>query len=361
MRRALTILLAVTAIACTKTEVAYDNSQIGEIAFMPVSGNITKAAVTNGIFPKTNHIGLFAYYTPTVKADADGADVADYDVFDKTFFSDTEFYCPDDTKTIWAGLAPQYWPVTGSMVFAGYSLEPAGKANNVSFDRNGTAGYTLATDCLTISNYVQSNNTNSTYDLLYFGRTDKSYGRNTISVPVVFQHALAWIEIQVKGDTGSLVDGRKWTITNVEFRKVNTKGTFKYTGTAGTAGTAEWSSQTNEQNVVVFNTDNTINPARLPQVLTDSFEVIENVDNGTLVIPQDAQKLYVTVEYQSPANDHIVEVVEVDVPAVTPTWEAGKKYTYQLTFSPQEILVAPTVQTWPTTGQSGYVTTTPSI
>ena len=343
MKRALTILLAVAAVACTKTEVAYDNTQIGEIAFMPISGNITKAAVTDGIFTKTNHIGLFAYYTPDVPAGADGATVSDYTKFTKTFFNDTEFYCPDNTKSIWAGLTPQYWPVTGSMVFAGYSLEPAGKANNVSFDRNGTAGYTLATDCLTISNYVQSNITNSTYDLLYFGRTDKSYGKNTISVPVVFNHALAWIEIQVKGDTGSLVDGRKWTITNVEFRKVNTKGTFTYTGTAGIA---VWSAQAEPKNVVVFNMDKAVIPGRLPKVLTDSFETIENVTNGTLVIPQTAQKLYVTVEYQSPANDHIVEVVEVDIPTSTPAWEAGKKYTYQLTFSPQEILVAPSVGSW---------------
>lgn len=356
MKKALTILLALSAIACTKSEVTYDDSNIGEISFMPVSGNITKAAITDGLFRKDNHIGLFAYYTPSVSADADGANLAtaDYDKFTKTFFNDTEFYCPDNTKSIWAGLTPQYWPVTGSMVFAGYSLEPAGKANNVSFDRNGTAGYTLATDCLTISNYVQSNNTNSTYDLLYFGRTDKSYGRNTISVPVVFQHALAWIEIQVKGDTGSLVNGREWAITNVEFRGVMTKGTFTYTGTEDTA---DWSAQAESKDVVVFN----IIPDRQPQVLTNSFKTIENVTNGTLVIPQTAQKLYVTVEYQSPANDHIVEVVEVDIPASTAAWEAGKKYTYQLTFSPQEILVAPTVQTWPTTGQSGYVTTTPSI
>jgi hypothetical protein len=325
MKKALTILLALSAIACTKSEVAYNDSNIGEISFMPVSGNITKAAITDGLFRKDNHIGLFAYYTPNVSADADGTDlaIADYDKFTKTFFYDTEFYCKDNTKNVWAGLASQYWPVTGSVVFAGYSLEPNGKANNVAFDRNGTAEYTLGTDCLTISNYQQSNLTDKTYDLLYFGRTDKSYGRNTTIVPLVFHHALAWIEIQIKGDTGSLVSGREWAISKVEFEEINTKGTFKYTGTAGTA---EWSAQTNEQKVVVFNTDNSINPARLPQVLTDSFEVIENVENGTLLIPQDAQKLYVTVEYQSAADDHIVEIVEVDIPAVTPIWEAGKKY-----------------------------------
>jgi hypothetical protein len=74
---------------------------------------------------------------------------------------------------------------------------------------------------------------------------------------------------------------------------------------------------------------------------------IENVQAGTLIIPQAAKKLYVTIQYASPAGAQIKEVVEIDIPQYTATWEAGKKYTYQLTFSPQEILVAPKVDTWP--------------
>jgi hypothetical protein len=85
---------------------------------------------------------------------------------------------------------------------------------------------------------------------------------------------------------------------------------------------------------------------------------IEDVQAGTLIIPQAAKKLYVTIEYASPAGAPIKEVIEIDIPTYTPAWEAGKKYTYQLTFSPQEILVAPSVDTWPGTGQEGNVNTT---
>lgn len=358
MKRALTILFALAAVACSKTDVTFDDTQSNEIALMPASGNITKAAITDGVFPTNNHIALYAYHSTQVNAASNGQTLTytDYAKFDKQYFNGQEFYCKDNQQAIWSGLPAQYWPATGSMVFAGYSLEPTvGKTNNEAFVRNGTATYTLSTDMFTLTDYTQSNVTSNTYDLLYFGRTDKSYSKNSTSVPVVFKHALSWIEIKVKGNAGSLVDGRVWAITNVEFREVQTKGNFTYNGLA--AGTAEapkayWNSWSEAKNIVVFNEDTTTdpktsNPIRPRQSLTNSATIIENVSHGTLVIPQTAKKLYVTVKYQSPANVAITEVIEVNIPSVTSAWESGKKYIYELTFSPQEILIAPTVEVWP--------------
>ena len=148
---------------------------------------------------------------------------------------------------------------------------------------------------------------------------------------------------------------RTWRVTNLEFRGVECKGDFRYRGTTETGpGTADfstvmWRTFGPTKNIIVYSGN---------QPLTDSFEVIERVSAGTLVIPQAADKLYATIEYASPAGDPIKEVVEIDIPTQTPTWEPGKKYTYQLTFSPQEILVAPSVDTWPGTGEEGNVNTT---
>lgn len=353
MKRALIILFALAAVACSKTDVTFDDTQSTPIALVPASGNITKAAITDGVFPTNNHIALYAYHSTQVNAAADGQTLtyADYTKFDKQYFNGQEFYCKNNSQAIWSGLPAQYWPATGSMVFAGYSLEPTeGKANDESFVRNGTASYTLSTDIFTLTGYTQSNVTSDTYDLLYFGRTDKSYSKNSTSVPVVFKHALAWIEIKVKGNTGSLVDGRVWAVTNVEFTGVETEGDFTYNGLA--AGTADdpkayWNNCSDAKNVVVFNEDLDIDPERPRQPLTSTATIIENVSHGTLVIPQTAKMLYVTVKYQSPANVEITEVVEVDIPSVTTAWESGKKYIYELTFSPKEILIAPTVEVWP--------------
>jgi hypothetical protein len=343
MKRSLSIILAAAAIlACTKTEVNYDMAQQSEIALTPVSGVMTKAAVKDGKFPVRNHIGLYAYYTPEVEAGI----VADYSKFATQFFNNTEFHCEVNAET-WDGFeSDYYWPATGSLVFAGYSLNDPEKVNLPS-KQNGTPSYDLATDELKITGYAQSNITSSTYDLLYFGRTAESYSKNATSVPVQFHHALSWIEIQVKGSTGSLMGGnRTWRVTKVMFDEVDTKGDFTYTGTSSQK--VKWDSNS-PKDIVIYSGD---------QPLTDSYKVIENVDAGTLVIPQAADKLYATIEYASPAGDPIKEVVEIDITAQTPTWEPGKKYTYQLTFSPQEILVAPSVDTWPGTGEVGNVNTT---
>ncbi len=340
MKRALTIILAAAALmACTKTEQTFDGAQQSEIALTPVSGSMTKAAITDGVFPKNDHIGLYAFYTPTVEAGT----VADYTRFTTKFFNDTRFHC-EAGATTWDGLdTDYYWPATGSLVFAGYSVYVPDDQNALA--KNGTASYDLATDQLNINGFVQSYDTRSTYDLLYFGRTKQSYSKNATSVPVQFSHALSWIEIQVKGNTGSLMgDDRTWRVTKVEFRGVDCKGDFRYRGTPETGSGTEnfesvmWRTNGPTKNIVVYSGN---------QALTDSYKVIENVEAGTLVIPQAADKLYVTIEYASPAGDPIKEVVEVNIPASTPVWKPGKKYTYQLTFSPQEILVAPQVDSWP--------------
>jgi hypothetical protein len=341
MKRSLSIILAAAAVlACTKTEQTFDASQQSEIAIMPVSGKMTKAAITDGVFPTDNHIGLYAFYTSDVNA----GPVSDYSKFSIMYFDNTEFHC-EAGQTAWDGLlSDYYWPATGSLVFAGYSLNVP-KQDQIKSEQNGTPSYDLSKDQLKITGYTQSNKTDETYDLLYFGRTASSYGKNTLSVPVVFEHALAWIEVQVMGGTGALMGGgRTWRATKVEFRDVATKGNFEYKGVqtaAANTNPVKWteqSVQTGAENVVVYTGS---------QDLTGGMKPIENVQAGTLIIPQAAKKLYVTIEYASPAGDSIKEVIEVDIPVYTSAWEAGKKYTYQLTFSPQEILVAPKVDKWP--------------
>lgn len=341
MKRSLSIILAAAAVlACTKTESTFDVAQQSEIALTPVSGSMTKAAINNGIFPTDNHIALYGFYTSNVEA----GQVTDYSKFNIQYFNNTEFHC-ESGQTAWDGLlSDYYWPATGSIVFAGYSLNVP-KQDQIESEQNGTPSYDLSKDQLKITGYTQSNKTDETYDLLYFGRTASSYGKNILSVPVVFEHALAWIEVQVMGGTGALMGGeRTWRATKVEFRDVATTGNFEYKGVqtaAANTNPVKWTAQsvqTGAENVVVYTGS---------QDLTNGMKRIEDVQAGTLIIPQAAKKLYVTIEYASPAGAPIKEVIEIDIPTYTPAWEAGKKYTYQLTFSPQEILVAPKVDKWP--------------
>lgn len=337
MKKTLYILLSIAAVlGCTKTGVEYDDAQIGEITVSPVAGGLTKAAVTDDVFPRDNHLGVFAYYSGAVNAGV----VSDYSTFSTEYLVNAEFAHKNDFT--WSGISPYYWPKTGSLIFAGYSLA-APSGSNPNSDANGTVTFSLESDCLEIKGFTQSEETDKTYDLLYFGRTPNSYSNKSSNVSVALSHAMSWVEIQVKAGPGALVSGQEWIVTSMELKNVSTKGDFKYTGASGgQVAKAEWANQTDGKNMLVYTHDKTSGTN-----LTAAFQTLENTVKGTLVIPQTPKVLNVKVEYKSPAGDDIVEVVPIKLWRFTDKWEAGKKYTYQLTFSPQEILVAPKVETWP--------------
>lgn len=355
MKNPIYILLALASVvSCSKTDVVYDDGLAGEITVSPVASNITKAAISDGVYPEENHISLFAYHNPLHKAEA----VTNYSGFNREYLYNAEYHyqgTPESTK-IWSGLlSSYYWPITGSLVFAGYSLPAPATAGQPS-SSIGTVTYDIGTDKLEIKGYTQSASTLYTFDLLYFGRTPNSYNNRREGDPIAltFNHALSWIVIQVKGGDGALVNGKKWSVTDVTLKDVQTTGDFTYLGTAvAPTPKVTWELTSAKSDMTVYG------PAS--QELTDAFETIETTTDGLVVIPQTAKKLEVKISYKSPANVDITETVEIDLAEYTTTgWEAGKKYTYQLSFDPQQILVIPQVSTWPNPGEVVPVNAVPA-
>lgn len=349
MKRILTILAAIAVVACSKTEVNYDSTVNGEILVAPVASTITKAAITNGVYPEENHLSLFSYHSPSVSVGT----VSDYTKFSETYLYDTEYHYTgvDNSTRIWAGLnSSYYWPITGSLVFAGYSLQTPATGEKASPKIGKSVSYVLTDDQMKINGYVQSENTGKTFDLLYFGRTATSYNNRRDGAPIGldFKHALSWITIKVKGGNGALIDGHKWSVTNVKLAGVQTTGDFTYTGTAATK--VAWVTPSAESTVPANPSDVVIYTGT--KELTSTMTVIETVTDGTVVIPQGAKTLWVTIAYTSPAGDDITEVIDIPLSSYTANWVAGNRYTYELTFAPQEIKVAPVVETWPDPGST---------
>lgn len=356
MKKSLYILAALAIAACTKTQTNLDTTSNGELAVVPVARNITKAAITDGLYPEENHLALFAYHAPGVPANnASENPSTDYSQFVETYLYNTEYHCrkADINSKIWSGFqSSYYWPITGSLVFAGYSL-PAPAAEGEASEAIGTVEYTLSTDKLKIDGYTQSVDPASTFDLLYFGRTDRSYNnrRTGEAIPLTFKHALSWITVEVKGGTGALIPNHVWSVTDVKLAGVQTTGTFTYTGTAQeNTPKVVWVPTDQKSDFVIYSSDFEDKDGNKvgARPLTSAMALIENVTDGTLLIPQGAKTLWVTIQYTSPAGDTITENIDIDLATYTADgWEAGKKYTYQLTFDPLEIKVAPKVESWP--------------
>lgn len=342
MKKIISIVLGVAALAaCTKTSVSYE--QPGEIALAPVTrANMTKAAITGTTFPTTNNMGVYAFYNAgklagTLK-----------DVFldgSAAYLNNVEFVNRTGSGN-WGGSTSYYWPKTGSLVFAAYSPKAADLAYDAAKDEFSTK---------TETDYVQSTDLAKTVDLLWSPMTDKSHDKTTISVPMVFNHAMSWVTVQaVAANTES--EG-KFKVKSVKLNGIVNKGTFK---TAG--ATIDWTPSTATVDVktlsVFSNEAYTEIPKMTPAV------VLENVEKGTVVIPQslgDAVTLTVVFSQVMPtgawsADQNLTFTLnkcKVGEPAVELNkWDNGKHYIYTLNFNikgaagENEILIKPTLTDW---------------
>ena len=332
MKRIVCTIMAVAALAaCTKSEVAYEAP--AEITFAPAAKNITKAALT-GTYPTTQKLGVYANYSNDVPSNA--AVVGNYST---KFLNNVLF---SHNGTAWG--AGEAWPSNGSLIFAGYAIPESGIAN-------GTYEYDFGSDKLTITNYTQSTDPASSFDLGWFNRTTASYNyRNTANaVPVTLSHALAWVEIHVKGE-GTTIGTNPWKIKSMTINKVANTGSAICIG-AGVEK-ATWTPDTADKSITVFSGE---------QTLTGNAVVCETANTDVLVIPQtptnvltdetlDVAKsvatLTVTYTYNSPAGEEM-PLQTATVPLVVDGgWKSGYKYTYTLTFKASEILIAPKYDTW---------------
>ena len=318
MKRFFFSVLAVGAlVACTKSEVKYEGES--EIAFRPVASVATKANVMHAIdgteYPANETFKVYAYWKSDKVAGTDHSEFAGA----AEYIKGQEFAKAVD-GALWRGaVKPYYWPKTGSMVFA--CLSPAdAPVTNIT--------HNVVNDQF-VFGYASPATTAETIDLMWTDAT-VSYNEKTAvpGVPVTFKHALSWITFKVKGD--EVTSGGKFVINNLTINEVIPQGSFLSAG-------REWQITGSPVDVTVFDGEKN---------LTTEPVVIENVDRGTLVIPQinNTKNYKATIEFTNNLGDTVIkEVVTVDLGK---GWEIGKHYTYYITFTATEILIEPHMEDW---------------
>ena len=349
----LPILGLAALVACSKTEPVYEES--GEIRFAPVTSLATKAQVFNAIdgskYPAKEWFNVTAYW----KNEDAGSKFTDGTV---TYFSDRTF---KKGTTYWAGDPAAYWPKNGSLRFACYSPSDVTGVSHV-----------LATDTYTVTDYVQSNDTEKTVDLMV-APTPSSYDANTgaENVSVVFEHALSWISFKVVSDEDA--EGI-FTIKSIVVNDVNTKGSLTAVMT-GTAKSKTWElsaiTEEEEVNPYVMPYEVYNNEVGVVATTTSGANYIEDVAGGTVVIPQPTTTVTITFDQKAEGTavlenqvitlpldlfeqQSAVENPDAEEPGSEPElipldWEAGKHYIYTLKFAYEEddqILINPSVEDW---------------
>lgn len=348
MKKIISIVLGVAALAaCTKTSVSYE--QPGEIALAPVTrANMTKAAITGTTFPAANDMGVYAYYNASKPAatpkDAFLADLGQ-NLSDALYLDNVRFM---KKNTTWAGAndqgvaTPYYWPKTGSLVFAAYSPKGADLAYDAASDKFSTK-----------TNYVQETDLSKTVDLLWSPMTDKSHANGQVAM--VFYHAMSWVTVQVKAANDESIN--KFRVKSIALNNIINEGSFITNGTG-----IDWTpSAADAKTLSVFSNAKSEDS----HVVSSKTEaVLENVERGTVVIPQNLDanaKLTVVFSQMMPTGNwsadqnltFVLNECKVGGESLN-SWANGKHYIYTLSFNikggegtgDNEILIAPSLKDW---------------
>ncbi len=344
-------IIAVAALvalaSCTKSEINTPAQK--EISYNAVTG---KNTVTKTINDKTYYapgdpaFGVWGLYQPTAWATDHGNGVW----VGTSLSASAEITYQTDT---WKkNGAVDYWPLTGSVVFMGYSpyANVSSKASVAVADSKVTltvAGFETTTgdwvDDLMWSDAVEKSTNDTNYD---------ADGNNTTTyngVPIVFHHALSQIAIYAKTDKDYAAQDYTFTITALSVT-VDDNATLTVADNLTADPVVAWTEPATDATRTVLSSASA--------ALTTSF-----VKQGDpfLVIPQTltAAQDIITVSYKvvhngvtSTATKNINLTAGDSV--TLSAFEKNTKYNLNLVFSLEEIKYSPDVVAWDAAVASEY-------
>lgn len=311
---------AVAMTACTNESTEFVGSNDArEIAFKPLNQNVTRAEVEGTIFPTGQDMYVAAY---------DATKGADF--FGQTTFDE------DGSTGKWKASPAKYWPLDAATInFLAYTGVPSGSGSY--FNASHPA------QDLTIP--LADNSTNQ-YDLMYAcGRQSRARGAAASDVAMDFKHALALIKFTVKSaaDYGSTLKLQSIVLTGAHY-----SGTYTVTHTgwndndndpAVQAVSGVWSSVGTQTNVT--RTPETAAGWDAAGNATVTTTVCQ-VGAGILVVPDedDTADDYTsfTINYTLDGNPYSYTHTPADLDV-----HQAKKYTFAITMTLNEIIIAPTV------------------
>ena len=333
-------------VGCTNDEVSNSFNQDREITFAnPYVSKTTKAVYQEMENPystaeKFNVFGV--WHKETFKGWATNA----------SLYMDDATTQYDDTFNGWRPETRYYWPKNGYLTFAAYS--PADASGAISYDAAG----------LHIDGFQVAADNAEHIDLMYSKRSyDKKKGDGTNTntpydeVDLDFKHALSSIHFTAK--LAAAYTGTTITLKKISIYGVHTKGNFDENVDEATPATytsdPKWTSQSEplaEANAYVYFNGS--------QDLTDGvFIMKDNASQKDVIalpqtLPADAEiKIEYTIDAPGASTPAIAQVNTVKIADLTTkTWEPGKRYIYNMTFSFEEIYFAPEILDWVPAGDT---------
>lgn len=316
----LLLVAACAVVACDKSETIDEKGQKqGEVAFSPVNTPATKAPVETAAFPDDNTIFVSASNNKAKFFEA------------KTFKKDGSVW----KNYVAAVQTPLYWPLggAGSFDFLAYSTTLVATAvwgDGDPMSDDDVAGKVTITYP---ANYaLPAAGVMATQDDLLYATTSST--SRTTALPIEFKHALAWVNFMVKSNIPV-------NIKKIELVNVYTEGKFTIDQTQNTPVTS-WDftgATAGDKAILTYTDDATLNT--IAGVNIDGTTNLVNTDyafgdKGILLPAQPISNFKIT--YNLGGGDLVYTVN-----SIRGTWENGKKYTYKINITFNEITLDPTV------------------
>ena len=331
--------------ACTKNDVATPDPQ--EISFKAVTAKATKAIINNAFYATTDPaFGIWGLYQAENWAANHSSSV-----WVGTDAS-TEAQITWQTDTWKNAAGTDYWPLSGSIVFMGYT--PYANVND-------KAAISVADNkvTLTITDF-QSSTGSYVDDLMWSDAVEKSKndtnydadGTNATTydgVPVVFHHALSQIVVNAKTAEDYATKGYTLTITGITMT-IDDKATLTVADNLTDEPTVTWTEPATDAEPIILTSGTT--------ALTTSFVA---QGNPILVIPQTLTAghdvLHVTYKLaHNGVESSVTKNISLTAGASDPltAFAANKKYNLNLLFTLDEIKYSPDVTDWDAAATSEY-------
>ena len=356
---------AVVALAaCTQNNIDVDSIEGRVINFNTVAGKATKAPITGTTYHYNySSFGVFAWYLASGDwntAAANSSAVA-YMGSGSPLASPVEITW-NETKDIWAPASTYYWPLQGKLTFIAYSPYDAATA---TFSNEGVltlTGYTLDT---TVADQVDllysAVAANKTQNESFYEDSDNSKNSGTAEgdkgVNIQFKHALSQIIFKAKTADEVYDAGLSFKIDSIFVNAASTAASMTVTNPAVDAAPAGITTWNTPGTKLEFDVRVTAFPEAANTYLTKTLS--DPIGDALLAIPVtefDTTDPTITVKYtlyrlsdNQNLGSKTVTVNVKNVDDIVTSWQAGKKYEYDLKIDLQKIYFTPSIIDWDAT------------
>lgn len=241
------------------------------------------------------------------------------------YFTDFTFAKGADDN--WHHTPAVYWPIAGKLDFLAYSSMVPFEAKDVTWDENN------ATESLVLS--VLENHTQD--DIVFASAYGKESADGADPVAMEFQHTQAWIEFQIKVASDEMLE--KIAIKEIVIENAYNSGELTI-AKASTAAKAEWSFRYEQSKDIVFEDNYNLYGSSSAGVLTNALT--DEINYMDMLLPEQPKTSFI-IKYALAGQDKELQY-RYDLSSASSNWVMGEKYIYAITFTVNEITVAPTVK-----------------